>query len=102
MNATLTNIIIFTLVQLTILIMAENVTAVVVPPPSTRNPADQALAWIGFGTEGVCNSIWDEGGLETFDDFVGLTMRNIGDMDSGFSKRNTVQGRINFGIRPVN
>ena len=61
MNVTLTNIIIFTLVQLTILIMVENVTAVVVPPPSTRNPADQALAWIGFGTESNCNIICDEG-----------------------------------------
>ena len=51
MNATLTNPIIFTTVQFTILIMAENVPEVVVPSPPARNPFEQALVWIGFGTE---------------------------------------------------
>ena len=81
--------------------MAENLPALVVPPQPGRNPVDQALTWIGFGTEGKCNIIRNEVGLEAFDDFVGLTESNIRDMDSGFSKRNTNQGRINFGMRRV-
>ena len=100
-NVTLTNLIIFTPVQLTILIMASNVPAVVVPPPPARNQVEQSLSWIGIGTEGNCNSIRDEGWLEAFDDFVGLTESNIQDMDSGFSKRTTTQGCINFGMRRV-
>ena len=69
--------------------MAENLPEVVVPPPPARNPIDQSLAWFGFGTEGNRNNIRNEGGLEEFDDFVGLTLSNIRDMDSGFSKRIT-------------
>ena len=64
MNLTLTNPITFTPVQLTILIMAENVPAVVFSPRSTRNPVDQSLAWIGFCTKGNGNKICNEGGLE--------------------------------------
>ena len=79
--------------------MAANVPTVGVPLPPARNPLDQALAWIGFGTEGNCNSIFGEGGREAFNDFVGLTERNIRDMASSFSKRTTDQGHINFGIR---
>ena len=102
MNVTLTNPIIFTLVQLTILIMAANVLAVVVPPLPARNPFDQALAWIGFGAEGNRNDIRDEGGLMAFDNFVGLTVRNIRDMASSFSNRTTAQGRIDCGVQHVN
>ena len=91
MNVTLTNHIIFMPVQLTILIMAENVTSVVFPPPTARNPVDKALAWIGFGTEGNRNHICGEGVLEAFDDFICLTVSNIRDMASGFSKRTTAQ-----------
>ena len=69
--------------------MSTNVLEVMVPPPPARNPIDQALAWIGFGTEGNHNNIRNEGGLEEFDDFVGLTLSNIRDMASGFSKRIT-------------
>ena len=76
-NVTLTNIIIFTPVQLAILIMEENVTAVVVPPPPTRNPVEKALAWIGFDMEGNCNRIRDEGGLEAFDKCFGLIVSDI-------------------------
>ena len=101
MNVTLTNLIIFTSVHITILIMAANVPAVVVPPPPARNPVDQALAWIGFGTEGNHNSIRDEGGLEAFDDFIGLNKRDIRDMDPGLFKTTTAQGCINFCMRHV-
>ena len=79
--------------------MEENVPPVVVPPPPARNPVDQALAWIGFGTEGNHNSIRDEGGLEAFDDFIGLNKRDIRDMDPGLFKTTTAQGCINFGMR---
>ena len=61
-------------VQLTILIMAENVTAVVFPPPPARNQVDEALAWIGFGTEGNLKKICGEGVLEAFDDFICLSI----------------------------
>ena len=102
MNVRLTNPIIFTPVQLTILIMAENVPAVLVPPPPARNSVDQALAWIGFGTKGNRNNIRDVCRMEAFDDFVGLNMSNIRDMTSGLSKRTTTQGRTNLGMRHVN
>ena len=77
MNTILTNPIIFTTVQFTILIMASNVPEFVVPPPPARNPVDQALVWIGFGTEVNRNKIRNEGGLDAFNNFVGLTVRNI-------------------------
>ena len=57
--------------------MAENVLVVVVSPPPNRKSVDQAFAWIGFGKEGNCNIICDEGRMEAFDDFVGLNERNI-------------------------
>ena len=64
--------------------MSSNVPAVVVHPPPARDPVDQDLEWIGFGTEVNCNSIHDEGGMDSFDDFVGLTESNIQDMASIF------------------
>ena len=77
MNLTITNLIIFMPVHITILIMAENVLVDVVPPPPARNPVDQALAWIGFVTEFNRKSIHDEGRLEVFENFVGLIVSNI-------------------------
>ena len=77
MNLTLTIPIIFTPVQITILIMAKNVPAVVPPPPPTKNLVDQYLAWIGFVNEGNRNKICDEGGLEAFDEYFGLIVSNI-------------------------
>ena len=97
MSVTLTNPIIFTPLQLTILFMAENVLAVVVPLPPASNQVDQYLAWIGSVTEGNRNNIRDEVGLEAFNNFVGLAVSDIRDMASGFSKRTTVQVRINLG-----
>ena len=77
--------------------MAANVPVVVAPTHPARNPVDQALVWIGFGTEVNCNSIRNEGGLEAFADFF-LTGSDIWDMASKLSKRTTAQGLINFGI----
>ena len=73
-----------------------------VPPPHARNLVDQPLAWIRFGIEGSSKNIRDEGGLEEFDDFFGLTVSNILNMDSSFSKRTTDQVSINFGMRCAN
>ena len=55
----------------------------------------------GFDTEGNRNIIHNKGGLEVFDKFIGLTVSDIWDMTSGFSKRTTAQGRIIFGMRRV-
>ena len=81
--------------------MTENLPEVVVLPPPTRKPVDKSLSWIGFGTEGNCNIIQDEGGLESFDDFVGLTESSIRDMASGFSKSTPAQVHINFGMQRI-
>ena len=72
-----------------------------VPPHPFRDPVDQSLACIGFGTEGNCNIIHNGGRLKAFDNFVGLTESDIRDMASGFSKNITDQVRINFGMRRV-
>ena len=69
-----------------------------VSPPPARKPVDQALTWIGFGTKGNRYRIHNEGGLEAFDDFVGLAESNIQDMASGFSMSTTAQEHINFGM----
>ena len=57
--------------------MAANVPVVAAPTNPARNPVDQALGWIGLGTEVNCNIIHNEGGLEAFDNFVGLTGSDI-------------------------
>ena len=72
-----------------------------VPPPSNRNPVDKALAWIRFGAEGNRNIIHEEGWLDEFNVFVDFTKSYIRDTASGFSRRNTAQGHINFGMRRV-
>ena len=57
--------------------MAANVPEVVVPPPPDRDPFDQALSWVRFGNEVNCHNIRNEGKMEAFNDFVGLTVSNI-------------------------
>ena len=81
--------------------MAENVPVVVVYPLPDRNPVDKALEWIRFVKEANRNSIHDEGGLEALEIYFGLTGRFIRYTASGFSKRNTAQGRTNSGMRRV-
>ena len=78
--------------------MAANVPSVMVPPPPARNPVDQSLSFIRFGTEGNRKNIHNEDRLEAFGSFVSLTEKDILDMVSGFSKSNTAQVRINFGM----
>ena len=61
----------------------------------------QALVWIGFGDQGNRDTICLEAGLLSFEDFVGLTEKDIWDMAEEFSKRTVVQGTISFGLRRI-
>ena len=47
----------------------------------------QALVWIGFGDQGNRDTICQEAGLLSFEDFDGLTEKDIRDMAEEFSKR---------------
>ena len=46
--------------------MAENVPSVVIPPPPSSNPVEQALEWTGSVPEANQDSIIDEDGLDEF------------------------------------
>ena len=81
--------------------MVANVPEVVLPSPPASNPFDQALKWIGFGTKRNRKIIRDEDGPEAFDNFIGLSVSNIQDMASDFSKRTNAQGNIGFGMQRV-
>ena len=61
----------------------------------------QALIWIGFGDQGNRDTICQEDGLLSFEDFVGLTEKDMRDMAEEFSKRTVVQVRILFGLRRI-
>ena len=61
----------------------------------------QALVWIGFGDQGNRDTICQEAGLLSFEDFIGLTEKDIRDMAEEFSKRTVAQGRISFGLRRI-
>ena len=62
---------------------------------------NQALVWIGFGGQGNRDTICQEAGLLSFEDFVGLTEKDIRDMAEEFSMRTVPQGRISFGLRRI-
>ena len=62
---------------------------------------NQALIWIGFGDQGNRDTICKEAGFLSFEDFVGLTEKDIRDMAEEFSKRTVAQGRISFGRRHI-
>ena len=62
---------------------------------------NQALVWIGFGDQGNRDTICQAAGLLSFEDFVGLTEKDIRDMAEEFSKRTVAQGRISFGLRRI-
>ena len=61
----------------------------------------QALVWIGFGDQGNRDTVCQEAGLLSFEDFVGLTEKDIRDMAEEFSKCTVAQGRIPFGLRHI-
>ena len=62
---------------------------------------NQALIWIGFGKQGNMDTICEEAGFLSFEDFIGLTEKGIWDMAEEFSKCTVVQGRISFGLRCI-
>ena len=61
----------------------------------------QALQWIGFGNQAHRDSICEEAGFESLDDFVVLSEKDIREMADGYEKRTQAQGRIPFGLRRI-
>ena len=61
----------------------------------------QALQWIGFGNQAHLDSICEEAGFESLEDFVGLSEKDIREMADGYEKRTQAQGRIPFGLRRI-
>ena len=62
---------------------------------------NQALIWIGFGDQGNRDTFCEEAGFLSFEDFVGLTEKDIRDMAEEFSKHTVAQGRIPFRLRRI-
>ena len=61
----------------------------------------QALQWIGFGNQAHRDSICEEAGFESLEEFVGLREKDIREMADGYEKRTQAQGRIPFGLRRI-
>ena len=58
----------------------------------------QALQWIGFGNQAHRDSICEEAGFESLEDFVGPSKKDIREMADGYEKHTQAQGRIPFGF----
>ena len=56
----------------------------------------QALQWIGFDNQVHHDSICQEAGFESLEDFVGLREKDILEMADGYEKRTQAQGCIPF------
>ena len=61
----------------------------------------QALQWIGFGNQAYFDSICEETGFESLEDFVGLSEKDIQEMADQYEKGTQAQGRIPFGLRRI-
>ena len=61
----------------------------------------QALQWIGFGNQVYRDSICEEAGFESLEDFVGLSEKDIQEMADGYEKHTQAQGHIPFGLRCI-
>ena len=61
----------------------------------------QSLQWIGFGNPAHHDSICEEAGFESLEDFVGLSEKYIREMADGYEKRTQAQGNICFGLRRI-
>ena len=61
----------------------------------------QALTWIGFNTQADHDSICNEVGFESLEDFIGLTEKDIREMADGYEKCTIDQVYIPFGLCPV-
>ena len=60
-----------------------------------------ALQWIGFGYQAHLDSICEETGFESLEDFFGLSEKDIREMADGYEKRTQAQGCIPFGLRCI-
>ena len=61
----------------------------------------QALQWIGFGNQAHHDSICEEAGFESLEDFIRLSEKDIREMVDGYEKRTQAQGCIPFGLRCI-
>ena len=61
----------------------------------------QALQLVRFGNQAHRDSICEEAGFESLEDFVGLSEKDIREMADGYEKRTQAQGRIPFGLRHI-
>ena len=59
----------------------------------------QPLTWIGFNTQAHCDSICNEVGFKSLEDFISLTEKDIRELTDGYEKHTHAQGRIPFGLR---
>ena len=58
----------------------------------------QAHTWIGFNTQAHRDSICNETGFKSLEDFIGLTEKDIREMADGYEKHTNAQGCIPFGL----
>ena len=58
----------------------------------------QELTWIGFNTQARRDSICNEVGFESLEDFIGLTKKDIREMADRYKKHTNAQGCIPFGL----
>ena len=56
----------------------------------------QALTWIGFNTQAHSDSICNEAGFESLEDFIRLTEKDIREMSDGYEKHTRAQGCVPF------
>ena len=61
----------------------------------------QVLQWIGFGNQVHCDSICEEAGFESLEDFVRLSKKDIQEMADGYEKHTQAQGCIPFGLQCI-
>ena len=61
----------------------------------------QARQWIGFGNQAHRDSICEESGFESLEDFVRLSEKDIREMADGYEKCTQAQGHIPFGLRRI-
>ena len=61
----------------------------------------QALQWIRFGNQAHRDSICEEAGFESLEDFVRVSEKDIREMADGYEKHTQAQGCIPFGLQHI-
>ena len=61
----------------------------------------QALQWIGFGNQAHHDSICEEAGFESLEDFVGLSEKDIREMADAYKNHTQAQGHIPSGLQRI-